>query len=315
MQDSEAYGGAAIVDQAGHVVWYFPAMRGITGSTRRTNGNFVFLDVERGLLEVTPAGDVVAALAQEENRTLHHEVITTPDDRLYAFRLDRRAVRDTLVAGEAIWEWNPATGTEVRRWSSFDALDPIMDRGPTYSHGDWLHANSLSVGPRGNVIMSLHHLDQIISIAPGFGSLEWRLGGTNATHPLPVADRFSGQHTGAEIAPGRVLLFDNGFQRSEPYSRGLELDMGTPPARSVWQFRPSRTNWSRAVGAARRLANGNTIMTFGMSPGLGGSTGPIEVYESAADGVVVWHLEVGGNAQILYRATPLSTIAGERVTR
>ena len=83
----------------------------------------------------------------------------------------------------------------------------------------------------------------------------------------------------------------------------------------MWQFRPSRTNWSRAVGAARRLANGNTFLTFGMSPGLGGSTGPVEVYEAAADGSAVWHLEVGGNVQILYRATPIRSIGGERSAR
>ena len=189
LQGSAAYAGVAIVDRAGRVVWYFPATRAITGSTRRANGNFVFLDVTRGLLEVTSSGDVVAVLAQDDDRTLHHEVIAVPGDVLYALRLDRKTVLDTVVAGEAIWEWNPATGTEVRRWSSFDVLDPVADRGSTYSPGDWLHANSLSVGPRGNVVVSLHHLDQIISIAPGFGALEWRLAGTNATIPLSLSDR------------------------------------------------------------------------------------------------------------------------------
>lgn len=313
LDGSAGYGGVAIVDGQGSVVWYFPAASAITGTTRRANGNFVFLDSVLGLLEVTPAGEVVAMLAQSEDRPLHHDVIAAPGDVLYALRLDRRMVNDTLVAGEGIWEWDPDRGVETQRWSAFDALDPITDRGLTYSSGDWLHANSLSIGPHANVVVSLHHLDQIISIAPGFGAIEWRLGGTNATIPLSGADRFSGQHTGAEITPGRVLLFDNGFQRSQPYSRGLELELEGSTVHSVWQFRPPTDNWSRAVGGARRLANGNTLLTFGMSRGLGGSTGPIEVHEATGDGTVVWRLEVGGNVQILYRATALATIGGERM--
>jgi hypothetical protein len=231
---------------------------------------------------------------------------------LYALRLDRRVVNDTVIAGEAIWEWDPDAGTEIRRWSSFDALDPVADRGPRYNSGDWLHANSLFVGPRGNLLVSLHHLNQVISIAPDFGSLEWRLGGTHATLALPEPDRFSGQHTAAEIATNRILVFDNGIERTEPWSRALEMDISGTTVTNVWQFRPPRDNWSRAVSAARRLPNGNTLVGFGMSPGLGGSTGPIEVYEATVDGSVVWHLEVRGQARIMFRATPLFDIGGER---
>jgi hypothetical protein len=312
IDDSPVFSGVAIVDHTGQVVWYFRAERSITGTTRRSNGNFVFLDSNRGLIEVTPGGQVVSTLPQDDDRVLHHDVIAGPGNVLWALRLDRRTVNDTLVAGEAIWEWDPEAGTEVKRWSSFDALDPVTDRGPRYSPGDWLHANSLFLGPRGNVLVSLHHLNQVLSIAPDFGSLEWRLGGTNATLSLPAGDRFSGQHTAAEIATDRILLFDNGFERSEPWSRALELDLSGGTVRNVWQFRPPRDNWSRAVSAARRLSNGNTMVAFGMSPGLGGSTGPIEVYEAAPAGAVVWHLEVRGEARIMFRATPLATIGGER---
>jgi hypothetical protein len=312
LDDSPVFSGVAIVDHDGVVVWYFRADRSITGAARRNNGNFVFLDSSRGLLEVTPAGDVVANLPQDTDRTLHHDVIAAPGGVLYALRLDRRVVNDTVVAGEAIWEWDPDAGTETRRWSSFDGLDPVADRGPRYNADDWLHANSLYVGPRGNVLVSLHHLNQVISIAPDFGSVEWRLGGTRATLALPDDDRFSGQHTAAEIATDRILVFDNGIERTEPWSRALEMDIAGSTVTNVWQFRPPRDNWSRAVSAARRMANGNTLVGFGMSPGLGGSTGPIEVYEAAVDGSVVWHLEVRGQARIMFRATPLFDIGGER---
>ena len=309
----DSFRGAVIIDGAGGVVWYFRGA--VFGVTRRPNGNFVFVDLELGLLEVTPAGSVVAVLPQEpDGRAVHHDITTLSDGTVLFLAQDRQLVNDTSVAGEAVWNWNPDTGAETKLWSSFDHLSPIDDRGPRgFNPNDWLHANSLSVGPRGNVLVSLHALNQIISISPGYQSLEWRLGGVNATIQLPDEDRFSGQHTAVEVEQGRVLMFDNGLERATPYSRALEVELTEASARVVWEFRPPTDNWSRAVSSARRLPNGNTLIGFGMSEGIGGSSGPIEVYEVTADGDTVWRVTISGDVQLMYRATALVDIAGERL--
>lgn len=310
---ADAFKGAVIVDASGNVVWYFRTERGVTGATRRGNGNFVFLDLERGLVEVTPAGDVVHVLPQEPTgRTMHHDVIATPTGTLFVLRLDRQMAEDTVVAGEAVWEWNPETGEETKVWSSFDVMSPATDRGPRYNHGDWLHANSLFLGSRGNILVSLHHLNQVISIAPERAALEWRLGGTNATIAAPPGEPFSGQHTAAETGPDRVLIFDNGLERAQPFSRALEMNVSGLQSTKLWEFRPPQDNWSRAISSARRLETGHTLIAFGMGPGVGGSTGPIEVYDVDANGAITWHLVVRGNVQLMYRATPLHSIGGER---
>ena len=196
-------------------------------------------------------------------------------------------------------------------WSSFDHVEARRERGQRYGTTDRRHANSLSISPRGNSSVRLNRLNQIISIAPDYGALEWRLGGTNATIQVPDNERFSGQHSAAEVSPGRILLFDNGLERSEPFSRALEWEMTGTSARKVWEFRPSPDNWSRAVSSARRLASGNSFIGFGMSQGIAESTGPVEVYEVTPIGDVVWHLVVQAGIQLMYRATPLSDIAGE----
>ncbi len=54
--------GFAAVDARGRIVWYHATAGGAWGWTRRANGNFVFLDRQDGLNEVTPAGEVVASL-------------------------------------------------------------------------------------------------------------------------------------------------------------------------------------------------------------------------------------------------------------
>jgi hypothetical protein len=132
------------------------------------------------------------------------------------------------------------------------------------------------------------------------------MGGVRAS--LPVREPFSGQHTAQELAGGGILLFDNGFDRTAaPYSRAVEYAMASDSARPVWQWRPERDNWARVISGARRLANGNTVVAFGTPAGMPvGATGPIEVYEVTRGGAVRWHLEVGGAALSMYRATPLS---------
>ena len=51
--------------------------------------------------------------------------------------------------------------------------------------GEWLHGNSLSIGPRGNIMLSFHYLNQVISIATDWKIVEWRLGGVRPTITVP----------------------------------------------------------------------------------------------------------------------------------
>lgn len=306
----EGFRGFVAVDGEGEPVWFFRTEGNPFGATRLPNGHLVLLDNERGLVEVNPAGEVVAELAQEPRpgRFMHHDLTATPDGTVLFLAEEVRpwpAGADSSVTGEAIWEWAPATGALTRRWSAFDHLDPVADQGARSRSHDWLHANAVSLTADGMVLVSVHFLDQVLAIAPDFQRIEWRLGGVNAT--LPVDDPFSGQHTAAEVAPGRILLFDNGFDRTtERYSRAVEYALGATSAQKVWEWRPDRDNWARVISSARRLPNGNTVVAFGTreDPELG-TTGPIEVYEVTEEGEVAWHLTVGGRVASMYRATPL----------
>lgn len=224
------------MDAAGEVVWYMRTADFPFGATRRANGNFVFMDEGRGLLEVTPAGDVVRTVPQEPRAAeLHHEVIATPRNTLLFLAFDARIVDGAEVLGEAIWEWTPETGTRVVRWSAWDHFTPALDRGPRFGR-EWLHANALSLGARGNVLLSLHYLDQVISISPDFATVEWRLGGVNATVPAPGAAAFSGQHTPQES----LVAF--GMSAGTNGSTGpTEVYEVTPAGQAAWHLRVDGT--------------------------------------------------------------------------
>jgi hypothetical protein len=307
--DPNGFRGYAVVDPLGEVVWWWRTEGFPYGAARRPNGNFVFLDGARGLLEVTPGGTVVHSLEQTEERTGHHDAIVNSAGNVLFIAFDRRVHNDVPLRGEAIWEWTPESGVVARRWSSWDHLSPELDRGPRFGD-EWLHANALATGPRGNTVISLHFINQIVSIAPDWSSLEWRLGGVNPTIAVAPEDRFSGQHTAREIASGRVLLFDNGFERGGP-SRALELDITGTTATRRWEWFSDNRNFASAVSSARRLDSGTTLVAFGMSAGQMGATGPTEFYEVTESSAVLWHVLVRGTS-VMFRVEPWETIAGER---
>lgn len=307
LSQPQGFNGFVIINGKGKPVWYFRTSGGASGFTRRNNGNFVFLDGSGGLIEVTTEKETVHVLPQEAapGRHIHHDVVSTPGNTILFIADDWQLWKDSLTNGAALWEWIPENGTTIKRWSSFDHLNADVDRGERSVRSDWFHPNAISYGDRNNILLSLHFLNQIISIAPDFQSFEWRLGGVRAT--IPVSDPFTGQHCVSELSKGTILMFDNGYERTtERYSRALELQIDGDSVRKSWEWRPSKDNWSRVISSARRLPNGNTLVGFGFPYNQAlGSTGPIEAYEITRGKSVVWHLLVEGKVGSMYRATAL----------
>lgn len=305
----DGFKGYALVEGDGAVVWYRRTDGFPFGVVRREAGTYVVMDRDRGLLEVTPAGDVLAEVSQDTaNRELHHDVIATPDNTLLFLAHDPRLVDGEWVRGEAIWEWTPETGALDKRWSAWDHLSIDGDRGPRFG-AEWLHANALSLDQGGNVLISLHYLNQVVSLTPDLSAIEWRLGGVNATIRVDSADTFTGQHTPTEVAAGRVLLFDNALEAGGP-SRVLELEIDGDSAVRRFAWSSPRGNFASAVSSTRRLSNGNTLVAFGMSAGVFGSSGPTEVYEVTPQGAVAWHLTVTGTG-VMFRAEPWASVGKE----
>lgn len=313
-----AFRGFAAVDSRGRIVWYHGTSGGAWGWTRRANGNFVFLDSQGGLNEVTPARDTVATLPNAHGDPIHHDVVATPRNTLYLIARHTQDVDGVGWAGEAIYEWDPDTGALNRRWTSHDFLSPKADTTERSSQGDWIHGNSLHIGPSGHVLLSSPWLNQVLAITPDFSALAWRLGGKNATVFTDSSGTFDFQHTATQLAENRVLVFDNrgGEDAGLPHSRALELelDFAADSARAVWSFRAPNDNYASIVSAARRMDGGNTLVTFGTREGFLESRGPVEVYEVEPDGTIVWNLVAAG-ADVMYRATPFGALAGETVVQ
>jgi hypothetical protein len=311
----DGFSGAVILDSEAHVVWFHQTEGALTGSTVRSNGNYVLVDLGRGLVEVGPSGEELSMLPTPDGRQIHHDVVEDAAGALLYLATDPRDWTDgRVVVGDAVGRWVPGSGSSII-WSAFDDLDPEVDWGERSRDSDWLHANSLSLGPRGNMVVSLNFLNQIISLAPDANSIEWRLGGPNGTIEVVPEGAFSGQHTAAELMGDRVLMFDNGFERNEPFSRALELRLVGNQAEVVADLRPNPENWSRAVSSAFRTDDGSTYVTYGLPTGLAGSTGPVESFVLGPAGDPRGHYRIVSGVRSVYRGTPLETVGGERVAR
>ena len=315
------FNGGLIVDGQGRVVWYGRTPSPPLAAARRANGHWVLLfgGSAAGLMEFSALGEVVHRLdaaALPTGQRIHHGVTATPHDTVLFLTFDPREVDGQVRNGEALWEWDPATGALDKRWSAFDFIDARIESGPRSVPDDWLHANSVSIGPRGNIVVSLHFLDQIISVASDFGAIEWRLGGARSTFAVDPVQARSGQHSAFEVATNRVLTFDNGVTRADGsrFSRAIEyaLDPGSGSVATAWEYRPDPAIWTPVFGSARRLPNGNTVVAFGAPPGQLGATGPVVLHEVSASGQPLWSLLLslspGGG---IFQADPIASVAGE----
>jgi hypothetical protein len=301
----KGFKGYALVDSGGRIAWHYRTKDYPFGADRRRNGNFVFMDKGHGLVEVDRGGRVVHELKQRDpENEMHHAIVVTPRDTVLYLAFDTQDFAGKRLKGEAIWEWNPDTGEDVKRWRSWDVMDPALDRSARTA-GEWLHANSLHVGPGGNVLVSFHYINQVISIAPDWSSIQWRLGGVRPTIAVAADQQTSAQHTAAELETNRILMFDNRTDLQPPYSRAVEYVIEGAHARQVWAWKAPNHNYAAAVSSARRLSNGHTLVAFGMQKGRNGSSGPTEAYEVAPDGTVRWHLVVDG-VMTLFRVEPIN---------
>jgi len=342
--------GIVALDSKANVVWYYEAVEedGIGSLVQQVDGNILyqaagFLGIRATRIkEITPLGEVVASnpviceLPLDPGDPVpeggvHHEILAPVNGKvLYMGRIIRDPFNDParLQASDSIRQWDKNTGEDVRVWDPFDFLDALTERtarsdraGDSFwascdgmvSNEDWTHSNSIQVGPSGNIIMSVRHLNQIIAIAPDFQSLVWRLGGPGSDFSFPdPSDQFYHQHSARELVNGNILLFDNGNTRPEAeggeYSRGLELALDTTnmTASKAWEFRHSADLYSDCCSNVTRLGNGNTVLQFGCCV-----TG-LRTVEVDNIGNIVAEIDISAPSKVTqYRAYPSEHIDGE----
>lgn len=341
------FGGIVAIDGEGYIVWYFDAQDHDAGPLAfAPNGDLLYIMEEHngptagfGIREVTPLGQEVRRVDAPcgPHGPWHHELQMLSDrDALFLSRDIEDPFNDPgrLQEGDTINVWDQTAGSVTEVWNAFNFLDPAVDRTPDSDRSegvswggcdgnvasqDWTHGNSVRRGDDGSFLYSGRHLDQVVSIAPDFRSLNWKLGGADGDFAFPdPTDRFYHQHAPTPLANGHVLLFDNGNTRPPAeggeYSRvlELELDLDTMEAHKVWEYRPTPDLFAGCCSIAHRLANGNTLVVFGADFQSPPCCHTFTIVEVDAQGSEVWKvLETDPNKNVQYRIYPADSVMGE----
>jgi hypothetical protein len=215
---------------------------------------------------------------------IHHDLQVMADGTIYV--LDRegkiipRINPEEGVLEDFVTVLDPG-GKVIRRLSILECFErsPYASLlGTMPRKGDIFHTNTLEVLDgrfadrhpavrKGNLLVSLWGVHVLGIIDPEKGKVVWaRTGGWRRQHQPTFLD------------DGRMLLFDN-LGAARDRSRVIELDPLT--GKTLWQYggTPEVDLFSKTLGSAQRLPNGNTLITESENG---------RALEVTRDGRVVW---------------------------
>ena len=173
--------------------------------------------------------------------------------------LTATVIQEQNAAGNVIWQWHAKD-----HFSIHDADDFYLKRDVFLQ---WTHSNSLELDEDGNILLSSRNLNEITKINRKDGSIMWRLGGKhNQFKFIDFSQPFYGQHNLRRLPNGHFTLIDNGQNYKSHGARAMEFELNEKDktARLVWSYTLDKDIYSKGRGNVQRLANGNTLIDFGV---------------------------------------------------
>ncbi len=179
---------------------------------------------------------------------------------------------------DAYWEEvDLKTGRVVIRWNALDHI-PLSESQQVLPDDDvtpydFVHLNSVSLAPDGNILVSSRHTWTIYKLHRTTGEILWRLGGKSSDFPVPAGAQFGWQHHATFEGDHTVRIFDNGSSGQDTSGKDTTLH----PSRALWididesaraaTLRRSLTHpdklQSTSMGDVQRLPNGNVLVGWG----------------------------------------------------
>jgi len=148
-------------------------------------------------------------------------------------------------------------------------------------HYEWTHSNSVNYEPVEDAFYVLaRYIDTLVKIDASTGSYIWQMGGDNNDFTSPEGDGLINHSHMSHVWPGGALIFDNNNHAGQNTSViEYEWDEATMTVEKVWEYAEPSGRFTSFLGDARRLPNGNTLITF--SPHG-------DIHEVTPAGDIVW---------------------------
>lgn len=277
---------AAIIDVDGRYRWYHRLATSFPGSDNEVR----VLPDSSGVLFCGTRAQILPTIVDWQgsarwsaNLNMHHDCRFV-DEELNVLRYLTDEVGDCPqgIGAGAIIEYDRETEQEVWHWNICehwlpDTVEP-----------DWSHLNAIEpVAGENAIVISSRSQHSLFKVDRDTGDVVWGLG-LNGDFDMANEDLFYRQHAPEVVENGNIVLFDNGRSDVRPYSRLIEIayDETNMTAEVVWEYVPDPQVFAPIWGDADRLANGNTLGTFGVRR-MDELTHLIEVRD---DGTEAWHV-------------------------
>ena len=191
---------------------------------------------------------------------------------------------DVLVevdaSGNRIWEWRAAEHLDpARHVVTFNDLRDEWSHGNTVVPLDNFPIENVIPAKAGiqapavdAVMFSFRNISTVGIIDKASGNIVWQIGD----------ETLSQQHDPSLLDNGNVLIYDNGsHNRFNPLPRSRVIEVDPATNEIVWQYEdnPPFNFFSAYISGARRLPNGNTLITEGQ---------PGRIFQVTPEGEVVW---------------------------
>jgi hypothetical protein len=280
--------GPMMIDDDGSLVWFRPLRGGRVASDLRVqryrgepvltwwegrlaggggNGEYVIAD--------TSYREVARVRAKRGLQGDLHEFELTPEGT--ALFTVYRTVRGGSLVDGIIQEVDIATGRLLFEWSSLDHVPTRHSyKERTRKPWDYIHLNSIDVGPDGNLLVSARNTHAVYELDRRTGRILWTLGGKASDFRMGPGTRFAWAHDARWQGDGKITIFDNAARpivRDE--SRGLLLDVDTRRRRVqlARAYRHPRALLAPVQAGMQRLPGGNVFIGWG-STGYFSELGP-----------------------------------------
>jgi hypothetical protein len=307
---------AMIIDNKGTIRWYQRFPRPVLDFQKQSDGTYTVHSSEDGptgtFFELDNLGTIRRQFgATTTTRTDAHELRLYGNNYLLA-GLDTRTVdlsgsggsQDAKVTGQVV-EYH-RDGEPPLYWETFNNIsidDAMPDISLTGEEVNPWHLNAIDLDTDGNLLISLRNCDQVVKVDSHTGEIIWRLGGKRNQFQF-INDEFNGfshQHGIRRLPNGNIILFDNGNLHPVQVSRAVEyrLDEVARRAELVWEYRSTPPLYGFAMGFAQRLANGNTIVSYGTTP---------RVIETDMLGTKRWDMRIDTPECLSYRAFRIESL-------
>lgn len=221
---------------------------------------------------------------------VHHDALELPNHNLLV-----TISGGDKYAEDVIVEIDYKTGKTVKVIDFKKLLPSSMYRNynSTTTKGgkiDWLQMNSLYYDQKtGNLLVSARNQDITMSINYKTGKINWIYSGKKkSSWPKKYRSKLLTPTKGTKITGGqhdltllsdkngklKVLLYDNNIdvtngdsKTSGKYSQAVQYTIDTKKMtiKQTWSYGKSlgKANFTRVIGSAQRLSNGNTLIDFG----------------------------------------------------